>query len=362
MVKVTMVNTSPFWARFHSMMAGSLSIIPMYLLAKELFDKRTALYSAFIFSISTTMIMYSQCATSYSLFTLVTLLVTYLFLKIMKKNHLRYYILFTLIGALSLYIHYYSFFHIMALVLFYLLYHFFGLRDIIKEKVKNEDSKHLLEIKIRSKARILIDDLKRYVNINKWQIIKVSIAFCLIALIFLPWLNSFMFSSEHGVGVIKWRNIFPNDRELFLLVHDALIPVDWESSVIGAQIFPENIIRLVAMPILLLGILWGTHRIWLHKDPRTLILLFSSIFSITIILPCILMNSYEPMSGAFSTKFFVHEFPFLYIVLAAGFSTRQRQFLILLVYSLINAIMLYVFYFDCNTNPDVWISDSGIQV
>jgi len=354
-VKVTMVNTSPFWVRFHSMIAGSISIIFLYLLAKELFDKKTALYSSFIFSISISMILYSQCATSYSLLIMVTLLLTFLFIKIVRTKRFLYYVLFTIVGAFALYLHYFLFFHISGLILFYLLYHTFEIRDAYKlrEKNKNHDDQRIL---------VLWSELKKYLTTHKWMIIKVTISLCLIALIFLPWMHSFLYSKEHGVSVIKWRNIFPNDRELYLLFHDAFMPVGWETSVIGAQIFPENIIKLVAMPVILIGLIWGLDRIRSQKDSRTLVLLFSSILAISIILPCILMNVYEPVSGSFSSKFFVHEFPFLYIVLAAGLSKRHRQFVILLTFSIINAIMLYVFYFDCNTNPDVWISDSGIQV
>ncbi|MCH7887721.1 MAG: glycosyltransferase family 39 protein, partial [Proteobacteria bacterium] len=81
-------DVSEISLRLFSAVFGSLSIIIVYLVAKELSNNKIALLSSFIFSLSMANIQYSQEARLYSLLVFISLSSVYFFIKSNCKRYL----------------------------------------------------------------------------------------------------------------------------------------------------------------------------------------------------------------------------------------------------------------------------------
>tara|TARA_Y100000310_G_scaffold149558_1_gene148913 strand:- start:644 stop:2203 length:1560 start_codon:yes stop_codon:yes gene_type:complete len=89
--------------RILSALFGSLSILLVYFVAKELTDKKVALLSSFIFSLSMLNIVYSQEARLYSLLTFIVLSSVYFLVKLIKTEKLSYLALLTIVNIIGIY-------------------------------------------------------------------------------------------------------------------------------------------------------------------------------------------------------------------------------------------------------------------
>jgi len=108
--------------RSFSAFVGSLSIIAIYYLGKETFNKKVGLYAALIVSLNYFLIYFSQEARSYMLFFLLTIL-SYLFLfKSIRTKSMYYIFLYTFFTLLLLYTHYFAFFLIASQFFVFLYY------------------------------------------------------------------------------------------------------------------------------------------------------------------------------------------------------------------------------------------------
>lgn len=100
---VALFGNSEFSARFLAVIFGVLSILLIYKVAKELFDRETGLLSALFLSLSPYHIYFSQQVRNYTLFLLLGLLSMLIFIKILKKEKLILYILLVLVNILVIY-------------------------------------------------------------------------------------------------------------------------------------------------------------------------------------------------------------------------------------------------------------------
>ncbi len=114
-----------FSFRFLSAFFDSLSIILIFLIGRKLFNPKVGLLSAVIFSTTMLQIVYAQEARPYALFGFLVLLSTYLFLCLyqndLNSSQKYYFIGYTLVNAVSLYVNYMALF----VLLFHLLVFFF---------------------------------------------------------------------------------------------------------------------------------------------------------------------------------------------------------------------------------------------
>lgn len=113
-----------------SIALGMISVGVFYLFARQLFEERTALISAFLLSISPLAIMHSHEIRMYGLMLMLVLLSSYYFWKILseKRNYFNMagYVLFTLLLLLT---HIYSILFISAQFV-YLVYQYFKNKDL----------------------------------------------------------------------------------------------------------------------------------------------------------------------------------------------------------------------------------------
>lgn len=89
--------------RYLSAILGICSIFVIYKIARILFNQKIGLISAFLLSISPVHIFYSQEIRNYSLFLLLSLCSMLIFIKLIKKNQLKQYLLIILVNILLLF-------------------------------------------------------------------------------------------------------------------------------------------------------------------------------------------------------------------------------------------------------------------
>ena len=111
-------GTTEFAARFLSVIFGVLSIILMFLLGKEIFNKKVGISAAFFTAISIFHIAYSQEIRGFILLLCLIILSLLFFWKAIHKNHNIHWILFIIFSVLSLYTHHFAWTTIIALNIF----------------------------------------------------------------------------------------------------------------------------------------------------------------------------------------------------------------------------------------------------
>ena len=94
----------------------------VYKLAGLLFDRKTAILSAYLTAISPLLVFYSRVVRYYSLSSLLHLSSLYFFIKSLEKGRLRDRLFYVLFTAAALYINYSALLFIAAQALFILIY------------------------------------------------------------------------------------------------------------------------------------------------------------------------------------------------------------------------------------------------
>ncbi len=112
-----------FFLRFSSVLFGVGAIIFLYLIGKELFGKKVGLIAALIMSLNPLHINYSQNLEPYALTTFLSFMSFYFLIKALEYNKPKYYFLFILSIVLTGYSDYFTAFLLLAVVLFFILYH-----------------------------------------------------------------------------------------------------------------------------------------------------------------------------------------------------------------------------------------------
>ena len=115
---------SEYAGRSLSAIIGTLGIVTIYLLGKELFNKHVGLYAALLTSVNIFLIKYSQETRSYGLLFLLSML-SYLYLyKVIHNPNRTNLILYWSVTIVLFYTHYFSFFIVatqLAVIIIYIL-------------------------------------------------------------------------------------------------------------------------------------------------------------------------------------------------------------------------------------------------
>jgi 4-amino-4-deoxy-L-arabinose transferase-like glycosyltransferase len=113
---------SSFQARFLSAVFDTLSIVMIYLLAKYLFERRTALLAASLLAVSQLAVMYAQEARPYTLLLFLVLCAMYLFVIAIREHRALSWWGFVGLAALIIYTHYHGMFIVASMLLYAILY------------------------------------------------------------------------------------------------------------------------------------------------------------------------------------------------------------------------------------------------
>ena len=100
---ILLFGTSEISARVPSLLLGTTTVLVTYLIAKKLFEKKTALVAATLLATAPLHIYYSQEARMYTLAAFLASLSVYFFISILKKDNLAFWIGFIVSTALMLY-------------------------------------------------------------------------------------------------------------------------------------------------------------------------------------------------------------------------------------------------------------------
>jgi len=114
-------GTSEWALRFPSAMFGSISVVLTYLVARKIFDDKLALIASFFMMFSPIHIWYSQEARMYSLWIMLILLCTYVFMLAVEKSNLKRWLIFTICASCSIWTYLNSAFFFVGMFLFLLL-------------------------------------------------------------------------------------------------------------------------------------------------------------------------------------------------------------------------------------------------
>jgi uncharacterized membrane protein len=111
------------WAlRMPSAIYGTISVVLIYKIAELLINRNAALFSSILLACSPLHVWYSQEARMYSLWIMLTLLTTLVFIKLLDKGSPRLWILFTIFASLSLWTFLNSIFLFAAMGLYLVIF------------------------------------------------------------------------------------------------------------------------------------------------------------------------------------------------------------------------------------------------
>lgn len=164
-------NYSVYGIRLFSAVFGVLAVWAVYLVAKQLFDRKVALWSSFVVAVSPFAIQYSQEARMYSMLVFLILISVYFFLKGLEQKKVKYFLLWGFFMGLSMMTHYMGIIFSSTFFVAYLFWAYF-------ENLESFSGK-----KIKQKVVLFAKNILPARNI----FLGYGVAF----LVFLPWLNNF---------------------------------------------------------------------------------------------------------------------------------------------------------------------------
>jgi len=154
--------------RLFSVIFGILGMWVVYVFTKELFNRKAALYASFITAVSPFAIQYSQEARMYTMFVFLAVLSAWFFIRGLKTNRLKYYLLWGVFLGLS------SLTHYMGLIFALIFYPVFLIWKVYRGG----------ELHKEVKLGVFLEKIMP----NKGVIYGYGAAF----LVFLPWIPNFL--------------------------------------------------------------------------------------------------------------------------------------------------------------------------
>jgi len=255
-----------FYLRLLSVIFGILVIPTAYLLGRQFFDRKICLVGAFLVAISPFHMLYDREVRMYSLFTLLTIISLYFFIRALREEKSIFWIGYTIITILNTYTHYHAFLIILLEWVFFI--------------VRYKYYKHLLKKAIIS---------------------QFIVAFC-----FSFWVQSFLFHLKHS-------SVLGEDVTRFPTIFGAWIKPCYLffSFSLGQTIMPWNYkIVIPAIVIFSCTFIWGIKSMIKYKET----LLF---FLLSLFVPIFV--------GLFITdlmpRYFVFLAPIYYLIIAKGISS-----------------------------------------
>lgn len=111
---VKIFGISEFSLRFPSLLFSFLSVVLIFLLGKELFNKKVGILASLLIGLSPFHLWYAQEACDYSMVLFLGTLSSYLLLKAIERGQLKIWLVFTLVSITGLYTNYFYIFLFLA--------------------------------------------------------------------------------------------------------------------------------------------------------------------------------------------------------------------------------------------------------
>lgn len=176
-------NYSVVGIRIYSAIFGVLAIWALYLFAKELFNKKAALFAAALATVSPIAIQYSQEARMYSMLVALTVFAAYFLVRALKTNQQKYYILWGIFMGLSALTHYMGIIFSPLYLFAYITWNAWDFEGL-KKQASWQSLKNLIK-------KILPDR-------------KILIGIIVAIVVFSPWLGKFFFHFMHRGNALDW--------------------------------------------------------------------------------------------------------------------------------------------------------------
>jgi len=304
-------NYSVFGIRLFSAIFGVAAIWALYLLAKELFSEKVALYAALVATISPFAIQYSQEARMYMMLVFFILIGAYYFVKGLQSGVKKYFLLWGLFTGLSMLTHYMGIIFSAVYVIVFVAWRIFEIDwsgvDGIFEKTK------ILLKKVLPTKEILLG---------------YGVAF----LVFLPWLKMFVYHISMKGSNLSWVK-----------------PANFGDIVVNLQMFlfgtplgemssgmpqPNELFGISHISIrMVIAMLFGVGIVYLmrkeKKEKVVSLLLFSTGFMFIIYV----LSATLPDQQYFVARYLLPAAYFVFIFIGLWLS-RLRSFVVILVFAI----------------------------
>ncbi len=317
---ILLFGENEFAVRSLSVVFGVLTILLVYIVGVDLFNKKTALFSALVMAISPCHIGFCQDAKIYAVLSFLGLLSVYLCYKTLFSKKRLYWLIYFLITTLMLYTHNWAVFLLISENIFFLL---------IK---------------------------KRRSNTNKYLLSQLFIGLC-----YLPWLP-FLFRQTTSLRMyvtVPLTNIYTIPMLLSVysgkIIHlgESLYNVGPFPSVIGVSLY--GLLFFLGLSV------DGQKQIskyYFWKSKETLLL--ASCFFLTLGIPFL----YGLKFPVFSTRYTLIVFPLFCLFVGKGLSKInffRGQVLIIFVLLFISSFTLHKYYYYFNKSYDRQLTNYVVQ-
>ena len=312
---IKLFGSSEFSIRLPSAIFGTISIWYIYLIGKNLLNKKAALTGALILSINKYHIFYSQEARVYVLTALLTILSMYSFIRLSLLNKKWGALGYLFFSSLLIYSHIYGLFIILAQNIYLLTAY----------KYQNSTK-----------------------ELFRWGLLQ----FCLLIL-FLPWLNVFLSQANSVVnkgfwiskpGLVTLINSFSalsGSKYLFLLYLIILLTFFFTLGQNRKSLSLSNLFMLFNQDRKKIGI----------NRSNSLYLLFLWLF-IPIVLPFAISNVSTPV---FHLRYLIVSSPALYLLVGGSIVYYKNQYSHRIITTLIILISLWtLFSYYANPQKEQW--------
>ncbi|MBU1854367.1 MAG: glycosyltransferase family 39 protein, partial [Nanoarchaeota archaeon] len=212
--------------RILSLFFGISSIIMIYILGKELFNRRIGVITSLFLAFSSYHIFYSQEARMYSLLFFLSLISMYFFIKYFNNNNKNCLKFFCITTVLSLYTHLFSILTLVAQNIFFILSNFFKKNF---QRLKEWIVFQFVIVMVSIPALVSIFLNVDFVNLEVWR--RGFVEFSFLEINFSGgWWTSMLFRYLLVYGliflVLKWKHISIKDKNsLSLMVLWIIIPI-----------------------------------------------------------------------------------------------------------------------------------------
>lgn len=304
---------SVFGIRLFSAVFGVLAVWAVYLVAKELFTKKAALWASFVAAVSPFAIQYSQEARMYAMLVFLILISAYFFIRGLKTEKKPYFVWWGIFIGLSMLVHY------MGLIFAVTYLSVFAVWKFFQNNFKQE--KNL-------KKRFLLFMRKTFPS--KYIFLGYGVAF----ITFLPWLKNFInhfLLKGNNLGWVKPASF--GDMIVVLQMFLFGTPLGEMSSGMPQPNELRNIAHISIR--MTLAVLLGAAIIWLFRKEQREKIYLLLIFSFGFMFIVYLLSVFLVDQQYFVARYLLPAAYFIFIFIGLAFSYLKFS----------SATLILVFYF-----------------
>ena len=314
---------SIFGIRLFSAIFGLLSIWALYILAKELFNVKVARWASLLAVVSPFTIQYSQEARMYSMLMFFILIAAYFFIRGLKTNNIKYFLLWGFFTGFSMLVHYMG---IIFSSLYYPVFIIWGISSAYDRLLKNlqEIDSNIKSINLRHFGVGIKKILKKFIP-SKHLLAGYGIAF----LVFLPWLKIFIRHFLMKGTNLSW--VKPASLGDIIVVIQMFLFGTPLGEMSSGMPQPNELHGIAHITIrIILAMLLGIGVLYLFKKERKEKIISVLIFSIGFMFVIYVLSATLPDQQYFVARYLLPGAPFVFIFIGLWMAHIKVRFSILI--------------------------------